>query len=531
MNVGGMGGPAAAAAVPQGARRHMGVPGGVRPPVGMTGGPGGYPAAPCATASSPAMASGQMMHHAAGLPAADVGALPAMAHATQSVPSLAQQAGDLRTQVQGSADGSEGDGVAARLGQLQDALQEVQKAVASARTDFEEELAKAARTYDEKLERLRAEHAQELKALKDRVEALEVAKAGSGSTPNGVATAVASRVGAASLPVLPPPLEMPAFATGKRPLPGGAAESDAKAPRLPLESWGAAPTKVVNAKVTRLRAPELQPLAGLSIDEVYTAFCSVGAIEKIVCFPSPMQGPPFEHIDSMVQFATPELAQKAIKCCNGLCLSNDGYNRTEVTQSIQSDLLVFADAPQCRDYTRGRPAAVAAAQVATPSGGAVPTATSVPPPQQQHQQVSAVVPPPASSVSTRNEAPAPAAAAAGAKANVVSVQITELHLPNTAPLGGLTADMVGTAFKQFGTVEKIVMGPEQAALPLQKLDALVQFSDADSARRAMTSAQGQSLTGDGFHNMRVELASLTQLVVTGNTQTCWDYTASGTTAT
>lgn len=115
-------------------------------------------------------------------------------------------------------------------------------------------------------------------------------------------------------------------------------------------------------------------------------------------------------------------------------------------------------------------------------------------------------------------------AAPAASPHVITVHIRDLHLPNVAPLGGLTSDMVGTAFKQFGTVEKIVMGPDQAPMPLVQLDAFVQFSTFDAARRAMSSAQGQSLTGDGYHNMQVEVATLSELVVTSNSAMSWDYT-------
>merc|ERR1719362_345214 len=84
----------------------------------------------------------------------------------------------------------------------------------------------------------------------------------------------------AALP-LPPLPALPSVNT-KRQLEEPANEADAKSQKMlgtPEHLSGAA-TKVVNAKVTRLRAPDALPLAGLTIDDVFSTFSAAGTITK-----------------------------------------------------------------------------------------------------------------------------------------------------------------------------------------------------------------------------------------------------------
>jgi len=415
-----------------------------------------------------------------------------LSHAAQRVSALIQQMGEFREQI---AKGHAADSVPMKIVQYQDAMLDVEQTLLNAQIAQAEQLRKAAESIENQ--------AAELKALKDRLVALEgrggaPAPAAAAPATNEVASGGAAVDPLAALP-LPPLPELPGM-SAKRPLEDPSSGADPKSQKLlgaPAVDLLGSGTKVVSAKVTQLRAPGVLPLAGLTIEEVFQAFSTAGQIAKIVCFAAPMTGPPFEHVDAMVQYKTIEGAKAAVKVCNGHSLAQDGHFRVEVTPSMQSELIVPMDGPQSRDYTRA-------------DGGA-----AAPPP-------APALAPPAPVAAPALAAPAEAAPAASPR--VITVHIRDLHLPNVAPLGGLTADMVGTAFKQFGGVEKIVMGPDHSPLPLVQLDAFVQYSTTEAARRAISSAQGQSLTGDGYHNMQVEVSSLTELMVMGNSNWSWDYT-------
>merc|ERR1711972_690631 len=196
--------------------------------------------------------------------------------------------------------------------------------------------------------------------------------------------------------------------------------------------------------------------------------------------------------------------------CNGLCLSADGSNVAEVTVSKQSELTVPSDGDQCRDYTRASSSVLATPVVpclaSTTEGTSSPSATLP-----SWQLAGSLQSQPSLMPTQRNS-------------RVLMVHIRDLRCPNVTPLGGLTIPLVSSAFGHFGAVEKVVMGPDQAPTPLAQVDAFIQFAIAESARQAMRAAQGQSLTGDSFHKMDVEMSSWSELVVTTNDSSSWDYT-------
>jgi len=97
-------------------------------------------------------------------------------------------------------------------------------------------------------------------------------------------------------------------------------------------------------------------------------------------------------------------------------------------------------------------------------------------------------------------------------------------MPSVAPLAGFNVRIIQGAFQQFGSIEKIVMGPDQAPLPLVQVDVLLQFADAGAAARAAQTLQGVSLTSNAFHRMGLELANLSELVVTACGELSWDFT-------
>lgn len=459
------------------------------------------------------------------MPVAAAGSTPLML-AVQQVATLSRQLSDLRGQLKGLENAFDSDGIMARLAQHQEAMLEVEGTLAAAQVttserqlEFSEQLTSFVRSFEQKLDENRNWQARELKALKEQISMLE-ANAG---TSNGAAGGKGFNGGAGdALAALPLPT-LPQLPSGvKRSSEGlevSEAEGGAKSQKVLLGGAaqdllsGTTATKVVNARVSKLKAPESLPLAGLALEDVFGAFSAAGTIDKIVCFSAPMSGPPFEHVDAMVQYSSLEMAKTAIKSCSGLSLTQDGYNVTEVASSIQSELIVPNDSEQCRDYTRTRDFVAGGAGMYGRRDSQAPSMSVA----GAHHQLEL------QGQTAASGGPQPVATPHTSR--VITVHVRDLHLPNVAPLGGLTADMVGTAFKQFGTVEKIVMGPDQAPLPLAQLDAFVQFVTCEAARRAMTSAQGQSLTGDGYHNMQVELAALSELVVTNNSAMSWDYTA------
>merc|ERR1712048_1555918 len=91
--------------------------------------------------------------------------------------------------------------------------------------------------------------------------------------------------------------------------------------------------------------------------------------------------------------------------------------------------------------------------------------------------------------------------------------------------GGLNVTRICEAFQKFGVIEKIILGPEPAPLPLSRATALVQFSSSDSVNRAMAECKGTSLSGDPSRDtLDLGEASLASLCVVKDGPLSWDFT-------
>eukprot|EP00747_Dinoflagellata_sp_TGD_P212846 gnl/TRDRNA2_/TRDRNA2_85880_c0_seq1.p1 gnl/TRDRNA2_/TRDRNA2_85880_c0~~gnl/TRDRNA2_/TRDRNA2_85880_c0_seq1.p1 ORF type:complete len:687 (-),score=121.68 gnl/TRDRNA2_/TRDRNA2_85880_c0_seq1:92-2131(-) len=283
-------------------------------------------------------------------------------------------------------------------------------------------------------------------------------------------------------------------------MPAASAPSAAGAPAMP-----STPAKillggkrVVVANITKLAKPNQSPLAGLTADAIHRALSPAGAIERIVCSTNPSSGPPYESIIAKVQFASVDSAAYVVESWQGLALTSDGMHVMHMSyDDVQMELVVMASSDSA--YTNGK----------------------------ETTQAAKVVMPPAQAASGDMGRKVVGQAAGGdSEKKVIMVSVANLNRPDLLPLGGLKVNMVNQAFARFGAIRKIACYPVPGMQKgtLKQVNILVQFESGSSASQAMKAMSGISLTGDGFHQVKIEQSSLKDVIVKQNDDQTWDYT-------
>lgn len=287
---------------------------------------------------------------------------------------------------------------------------------------------------------------------------------------------------------------------------------------LAVGNSGQSGKRVILARMTNLKNPELNPLGGLKVDIVHNVFCMCGTIEKIVCSSTPKTGPPLVHVDAMVQYSTPDEAAACIESFNGLSLTGDGYYFMELMYSKLDELKVRANNDRSWDFTSvGMPtnsrfsepsSDQAVAALAAACGGVDLTS-----------MVASLTDEGAADTSSIQGMP---------EQRVIVAHVTDLYHPEQNPLGGLTVATFHAAFSVCGVIEKIVCASSpKTGPPLKHVDAMVQYASPKSALIAITLFNRKSLTGDNYNIMRLEYSRNQELVVKVNNNRAHDYTSEG----
>lgn len=253
--------------------------------------------------------------------------------------------------------------------------------------------------------------------------------------------------------------------------------------------------RILSVCITSLLCPNDGPLGGLSLDDVYTMFSSAGAVEKIMCLPCPETGPPFTHVDILIQLESPDIAQHIVDTWSGHSITGSQHNIMSVEYAQQTDLDLPPDSELCRDYTHGAAANTATTGMEmTPYGGSDGAKT--------------------------------APDAATATGCVAQVRVENLKSPLVSPLAGLTIDRFFDVFQHCGAIEKIVCNPGPKMPPFAYVDALIQFAEISSVNASIQQLSGLNLTDDEYHYMQVWQPPVEELRLGPDSYRSRDYTAS-----
>jgi len=256
--------------------------------------------------------------------------------------------------------------------------------------------------------------------------------------------------------------------------------------------------RVVAARVSDLPTPAQEPFGGLTLEDIREFFSGTGTIERISCSPFPMRGPVL-LVDLLLQYQDPAAAVAAVSAYHGSSMT--GGPRCSLALSIfaTDEILVEPGDPFSWDATNGGQSQLQGAIAGYPMSFQEPDMQDT-----LGAGFAAVRSGGNGETGTRK---------------VVLAHITNLARPDLAPLGGLSVDGLHAVFSQCGTVEKIACtATPRTGLPVQFIDAMVQFSTESEASSAVQAFDGTSLSNDNFHLAQMKFSKHTELRTLGNSE-------------
>lgn len=258
--------------------------------------------------------------------------------------------------------------------------------------------------------------------------------------------------------------------------------------------------RVVAARISDLPTPAQEPFGGITLEDIREFFSGTGTIERISCSPFPMRGPVL-LVDVLLQYHDPAAAAAAVSAYHGSSMT--GGPRCSLALSIfaTDEILVEPGDPFSWDAANdGQNQLQGAIAGGYPAHGFQ---------EQEFQDALGAGYTAARSGGHRET---------GVR-RVVLAHITNLARPDLAPLGGLSVDGLHAVFSQCGTVEKIACtATPRTGLPVQFIDAMVQFATESEASSAVQAFDGTSLSSDNFHLAQMKFSKHAELRTSGNSE-------------
>jgi len=257
------------------------------------------------------------------------------------------------------------------------------------------------------------------------------------------------------------------------------------AAKAKLSEASPAMRRVVAVRISDLPVPSQEPLGGLTLEDVRQFFIAIGTIDKISCSPFPFTGPVL-HIDVLIKYQDPKVAMAAVSAYHGSSMTGSSNCNLSLTLFQADDVPIEPGDPLAWDL----------------SGDPVDDIGSFP-----------------SSLGLLEDHTIGDMDTHSGHKRVVLAHVTSLSMPDVPPLGGLSLNTIQSVFSQFGMVEKIACTTmPKSGLPLQAVDAMIQFAEGSAASMAVQSLDGISLTQDGRNVAQMKYSKHVELRTHGNSE-------------